>query len=197
MTYTVVFCAVLAVGVAALLVVIAMIDRRWRSQDLPKARVVVPPGQPGVVAAKLRPVVCAVIATGVLVGAAASLWWLHCNHVEMIVVTESGSALHADRFVQLGAPPAALPIDRTSTRESFFDGDVWIFNKSQHTLRLENTDYGTLGIPSFHLPHEISPGTMGHTSRVDYIGPEDVPPSTITVSQTEVTATRTWLTWDR
>jgi hypothetical protein len=77
---------------------------------------------------------------------------------------------------------------------------TWIINESDKPLDIIEVAYGdALGWPRTTL----QPGQRAATSSIDYIGPNDTPPQTITVtSASESTArfhtgeTRTWLTWD-
>jgi hypothetical protein len=115
---------------------------------------------------------------------------------DLVIVTDRDGVPHAERRVQIGGTPDYPLAPGTGAPKDSFTDDVWVVNRSSHTVRIESIQYGgTIGFGGD--PTEIPPGTAATASHIDYIGPDDPPPSTITEDTAGLhLAFRDWLTWD-
>jgi hypothetical protein len=163
-------------------------SRRFASQ-LPDARVVTNRGAIRTLLSRwLRPL-------AIVLGLALFVWaWAH--DVEYIVVTDARDGLAAERHYtwktepDLPLAPGAVPF------AGEYNGDpVWVLNRSTRVVRVQSVQYGG-GFSLGGQPFKIPPGTSAHFRRIDYVGPNDRPPSEIRDTSSLSIAFRDWLTWD-
>jgi hypothetical protein len=131
-------------------------------------------------------------------GFSAFVW----SSTDVVVVTEDADGPYGMRWKWIGG---GLPyrMDRSVPRDP-----TWIVNHTKRTLIVHTVRYGDgartflpLGVPSARIP----PGKEYATESVDYFGPDNEPPHTITVSQDKLLADngvapasyRVWVTWNR
>jgi hypothetical protein len=113
-------------------------------------------------------------------GAIALTLFVYFAHGDVIVVTERGGSVRAERQIDLGASS-----DETIVR-----------NGSSHDLRVVEREYGA-GIGFGTDPIRIAPGAEVKVhGEIQYLGPTNPPPSSITVDSKLPFAYRQWLTWD-
>lgn len=131
-------------------------------------------------------------------GFSAFVWF----STDVVVVTEDADGPTGMRWKWIGR---GLPY---RTDGSVPSDPTWIVNHTKRTLIVHTASYGdgatTLNpveVPSARIP----PGKEYATASVDYFGPDNEPPHTITVSQDKLLADngiapasyRVWVTWDR
>jgi hypothetical protein len=116
------------------------------------------------------------IATFALLGCLAACGALYFFHRKVVVCTETGGQVHAERQVELGGSG---------------DGTL-VVNHTSHELRIITFWYGGFSVPSDPTP--VPPGASVVSGEdVDNIGPTNEPPSSV-MSSMKIDS-RTWLTW--
>jgi len=140
---------------------------------------------------------------GGLLGAMAAAYaafTIYRHKTDVVFVEDHDGKLIAYRKVWLGEQGHF-----TATKDSYQWGYVgrdatWIVNTTTRPLRIEFAAYGQ-GTPT--APRPIDAGETLAVTQVDYLGPDDSPPSSIKVSQDgesismrKDAAFRYWLTWD-
>jgi hypothetical protein len=129
----------------------------------------------------------------------AGAWQVHRHSIDVVIFDAAPAGPVATRRVYLGARDhyTSQPRDENSLGISSYP--TWIVHQSGRPLTVEVIGYGERhSWPSFKL----APGSLVDVASVDYIGPDDLPPESIEVSQSKQVAdlhvtgrTRTWVTW--
>nr|HEX4317927.1 hypothetical protein [Kofleriaceae bacterium] len=119
-------------------------------------------------------------------GAAAG--WLYMKKVEVVIVRDGAGGLVTERAVYLG--------DMRGTCDRVLPGTTggWVIDESSQDVRVESVDYG-IAIGFGSKPDPIPAGKCRQTGDIDYVGPDNPPPSEVEVDSDFKMAFRTWLTW--
>ncbi len=162
--------------------------RRFPTQ-LPDARVVTNRGAIRTLLLRwLRPL-------AIVLGLALFVWaWAH--DVEYVIVSDGRDGPTAERHYTWKTEPDLPLAPGMSPYSGEYNGDpVWVLNRSTRVVRVERLQYGggfSLGGKGITIP----PGAAAHFRRIDYLGPNDKPPSEIHDNSSLSIAFRDWLTWD-